>query len=155
MLKETDFKKKLFQIRQGKEVFEKKFQVSGLDLNDCFVLILTKSEECIYYAARYLPDFIELYQKRKVYILMEDTRYTTLFLRAGGEVKLCTNWELQRLAEYLNVFHQKECIETKIVFITEKDGQGLFVEKLLEKEAFSLEEYVAISLYQLGGIREG
>lgn len=150
-----DFETKMFRIKQGKEVFEKKFQVTELNPKDCFVLILTSSEECIHYAAKYLPDFINLYQKRKVYILIENDRFTDLFLKVGGEVKLCTNWELHRLAEYLNLFHQKECIETRIIFITEKDGQGLFVEKLLEKKAFSLEEYVAISLYQLDGLKGG
>jgi hypothetical protein len=149
-----NLKKKIQMAREGKEIFKNKFWVDGLDINDCFILILTKNEECIHYAAKYLSDFVALYQKRRAYILLTDSQYTSLFSEAGGEIKICTACELYRLTKYFNVFHQKECIETRVIFITEKDGQGLFVEKLLEKKAFSLEEYIAISLYQLDGLKE-
>lgn len=151
-----NFMKKIQMAKEGKEIFKKKFQVSDLNINDCFILVLTRNKECIYHAARYLPDFVALYEKTKAYILLTDPQYTPLFFEAGGTVRICTGWELDRLAEYFNLFHHKdEVVETRILFLTEKDPYGLLLENLLQKKEFSVEEYVAISLYQLKGLREG
>ena len=66
----------------------------------------------------------------------------------------CEENDLQNIAEYLNLFHMKEFPDTRIIFLTEKDGYNPPVGEFLKKGAFTLEEYVAISLYFLKGLRE-
>lgn len=116
-------------------------------------MVLTNDEECINYGLKYLKDFIELYNKRDVYVLLSNVSYAEAFSNEGGKVKICSKDELQSLAAYLDMFRRKEVRETRIIFLTEKDGYGIFVEELLKRKEFSLEEYVAISLYQLDKIR--
>ncbi len=148
------FEERLQQAARGKEIFGKMFDVDKLSLEDTFLLVLTDNEECIRYGFKYLPDFIELYQRRDVYILLDDIRLSDFFSRAGGKVKLCGGKELQYLAAYLNIFHNKEGLDTRIIFLTEKEGYSLSIKELLQRKVFTLEEYVAISLYQLEKLKE-
>lgn len=150
---EKIFDERIRQAEQGKEIFKNMVDVSDLSVKDSFLIVLTKSEECIQYGLKYLPEFISFYQKRNVYILLDDDRYKELFAAAGGTVKMCNEKELECLAAYLNIFHKKEWSDTRFIFLYEKDGYGFYVEELLEKKEFSLEEYVAVSLFQLGRLK--
>lgn len=149
-----EFSERIRQAEQGKEIFKNMFEISELDVKDAFLEVLTKSEECIRYGTEYLPDFINFYHKRNVYVLMDNDKYKELFATAGGTVKICSEKELECLAVYFSVFHKKELPDTRFVFLCEKDGYGLYVEDLLEKKEFSLEEYVAICLFQLKNIKK-
>lgn len=145
----TNFDEEIEKSKQGKELFESIFDINELSINDAFVLVLTKNVCCIKYGIKYLPNFIELYNKRKVFVVLDNEYFLEAFSKVGGNVIVCKTHELRSLASYLDLFRKKEYLETRIIFLTEKDGYGLFVEALLKKNLFSLEEYVAISLYQL------
>lgn len=149
-----EFSERIRQADLGKETFKKMFKFSELDVKDSFLAVVTKSEECIRYGAEYLPDFMDFYNKRNVYVLMDNDQYKELFNAAGGTVKICSKKELECLVVYFNVFHKKELPDTRFVFLCEKDGYGLYVEELLEKKEFSLEEYVAICMFQLKNIKK-
>lgn len=144
-----EFQEIIQQAEQGNEIFKKMFDCRELNTNDTFLLVLTDNDECIRYGAKYLLDFKELYCRSKVYILLDKDIYITAFEEAGGDVRLCKRNELQYLARYFNVFHKKEESDKRIIFLTEKNGYSLAIEDLLGKNEFSMEEYVAISLYQL------
>lgn len=147
------FKEKIKRADRGKEVFRNMFRIDDLSLEDAFLLVLTNNRECIEYGVRYLPNFIKQYRKRNVYVLSDNVKNIESFSYVGGKVKICKSTELSDLAAYFNVVVKKEFSDTRIIFLTEKDGYGLYVEELLEKKEFSLEEYVAISLYQLKGVK--
>lgn len=151
---DVDFKKRFQQANQGKKLFFQKFEVEKLSINDTFLLVLTDNSDCIYYGVKYLPDFIEFHNKRNVYVLLSDLQYENSFSKAGGIVKKCKYEEMQTLYFYLNVFHKKNRIDTRIIFLTEKNGYGLAIEELLKKEEFTLEEYIAISLYYLKELKK-
>lgn len=146
---DKDFKKRIQQANQGKELFFQKFKNNKLNIGDTFLLVLTDNSDCIYYGIKYLPDFVQLHHKRNVYVLLNDMQYEKSFSSAGGIVKICRYDEMVCLASYFNVFHTKNRMDTRIIFLTEKDGYGLAVEELLREREFTLEEYVAVSLYYL------
>lgn len=148
------FEKRVREAECGKNLFKRWFDFSCLSVNDAFILVLTENKECIHYGIKYLSDFIELYHKRNTYVFLSKTEYIDFFLKAGGIVKICDESEMKSLSAYFDVFQRKTVPDNRIVFLTEKDGYGLFVEDLLKKKEFTLEEYVAISLYQLNEIKE-
>jgi hypothetical protein len=153
-LVDNDFEDRILKIRKGKEIFQKKMKTKVLNLDTTFLLVLTDNELCLNYGVKYLPDFIKLYHKNNVYILLDNEKYSEAFTEAGGKVRVCEENDLQNIAEYLNLFHMKEFPDTRIIFLTEKDGYNPPVGEFLKKGAFTLEEYVAISLYFLKGLRE-
>lgn len=144
---------KLQQAERGKGIFKRVFDCIDINLEDAFLIVLTDNEECINNGIKYLPDFIELYHKRNVFVLMSNEMYTQSFFKVGGIVKNCKKEELELLAAYLRVFHKKEFLDTRIIFLTEKEGYGSSVEEFLKKKEFTVEEYVAISLYQLSNLK--
>lgn len=146
---------KIWQAEQGKELFKRLFNCNTIDLDDVFLIVLTDNDDCINFGIEYLPDFIELYRKRNVFVLMNNEKYNQSFFLAGGTVKNCKKEELELLSAYFNVFRKREFLDTRIIFLTEKEGYGSSVEEFLEKKEFSLEEYVAISLYQLRNVKGG
>lgn len=145
----VSFEKKIQQVERGKTLFKKIFNLSELNKNDSFLLVLTDNEKCIYFGEKYLIDFINFYHKRNVYVLLENARYAEGFSKSGGCVRVCNYKEIQSLAIYLNIFHRKDGFDSRIIFLTEKDGWGFPVEELLSKGEFTLEEYVVVSLFQL------
>lgn len=147
------FEKKIRQAGQGKELFRKMFEIENLSVEDVFLVVLTDNEECIHYGMKYLSDFMELHHKRNLYVFADQESHMKSFPQARSV--LCERDELESLADYLNIFHKKEEIETRIIFLTDKDDHGLEIEELLERGEFSLEEYVAISLYHLKGLTGG
>lgn len=92
---------------------------------------------------------MEQHHKREVFVLLADVKYEEGFSAAGGTVKRCSAEELRSLAVYFNVFHRKDDVDTRMLFLTERDGNGYVIEELLDRGEFSLEEYVTVSLYQL------
>lgn len=151
---ENAFEERIHQAEEGKEIFKNVFDISELDVKDSFLIVLTKSEECIQYGVEYLPKFVSFYHKRNIYVLLNNDKYKELFTAAGGTVKICSERELEYLAVYFSMFQEKERYDTRIIFLTEKDGYGFYVEDLLEKKEFSLEEYVAIFLFQLKELKK-
>lgn len=150
-----NFEEKIKQIELGKAIFMQIFDCIELSIKDTFLLILTDNLKCINYGIEYLSDFIKLYQRQKVYVLVDNIHCAEAFSEVGGIIKVCTKEELQSLAEYFNLFHKKEYFNAQIVLFSERDGYGIFVEELLDKQEFTLEEYVAISLYGLKGLGYG
>lgn len=148
-----NFEKRIEQAEQGREMFEQMFDIQKLSLDDTFLLVMTDNNECIRYGIQYLPNFIDEYKRKNVYVLLEDLQYAEAFAKSGGLIKYCKPTELKVLSEYLSIF--KEYQSLRIIFLTEKDGYGLFVEELIRKKEFSIEEYVAISLYQLKALEQG
>lgn len=148
------FEKRVREVEYGKKIFKRLFDFSSLSINDAFILVLTENKECITYGIKYLSDFIDLHHKRNAYVFLNKMEYKDLFSKAGGIVKVCKENELKFLSAYFDVFQRKTVSDNRIVFLKEKDGYGIFVEDLLKKKEFTLEEYVAISLYQLNEIKE-
>lgn len=151
---DSGFRKKMKQAGEGKEIFKQIFDVATINAEDAFILMLAHNEETIRCGAKYLPDFIRIFNKRNVYVLMDNEKYMRTFSDAGGSVKICKKEELLSLAMYLNIFHDKEFRDTRIIFLRDKDGYGVAMEELIDRRYFSIEEYVAISLYQLEKLRE-
>lgn len=153
--KKTEFESQIYKTELGKRTFKDIFEISELNKNDTFLLILTKNDKCIHYGVKYLKDFVKLYHRRRIYILLDNVLFKDSFSKAGGIVKVCDPDQMQNLACYFNLFHMKRGFDTRIIFLTEKDKYGISVNELLEKKEFSLEEYVAISLYHLKKLKEG
>lgn len=146
-------KEKFWKAERGKEIFKRLFDLDKLSIDDAFVLVITNSEEWIYYGLKYLYDFIEQHHKRNVYILLSSKQYADSFSKSGGIVKICTSYEMESLAAYLKMFQENDLPETRMVFLTPKDRYGLSAKELLGKGEFTLEEYIAVSLYQLKGLK--
>ena len=143
-------KKRLEQAERGKAIFKEMFNLDSLSTDDAFLLVLTNNEECISYGIKYLPQFKKNYHKREVFVLLDGDEYEKSFSAAGGTVKKCNEGSVQDLAVYFSVFHKKDASDTRMIFLAERDGYGYVVEELLDKGEFSLEEYVSVSLFQLG-----
>ncbi len=152
---EKDLLLRIRQAEQGKKLFKRLFDYNEINLDDAFLIILTDNEECINFGIEYLPDFIKVYCKRNVYILINNEKFNYSFSKVGGVVKNLKKEELEILSSYFEVFHKREFLDTRIIFLTEKEGYGSSVDFFLKKKEFSLEEYVAISLYQLSKLKGG
>ena len=143
-------KKRLDQAERGKAIFKEMFDLDSLSTDDAFLLVLTNHEECISYGIKYLPQFKRKYHKRKVFVLLDSAKFEEKFSAAGGTVKKCNEENLQDLAVYFSVFHKKVmALDTRMIFLTERDEYGYVVEELIDKGEFSLEEYVSVALLQL------
>ena len=150
---ENGFEDKMRRAEQGKEIFKRIFRTDTLNINDTYLIVLTNNKDCISYGIKYLPHFIKQHHKRNVYVLVENEEYVKAFSQAGGNVIVCD--EVQELACFFNVFQNKRACETRMIILTEKDGHGIVVEDLLQRGEFTLEEYVAVSLYFLDGLPGG
>lgn len=143
-------KERLEQAKRGKAIFKEMFDLDSLNIDDAFLLVLTSNEECVSYGIKYLPQFKKKYQKRDVFVLLDSAKYEGKFSTAGGTVKKCNEKSLHDLAVYFSVFHKKVmALDTRMIFLTERDEYGYVVEELLDKGEFSLEEYVSASLFRL------
>lgn len=149
------FEENIACAKQGKDFFQRKFDFSKLSIADSFLLVLTDNEVCIQYGIKYLKDFIELYHRKNVYVLLKDSKYAEKFSEVGGKTIICTETDLKNLAHYLSIFLKRDQIDTRIILLSEKDDFGFPVKELLSRKEFSLEEYVAVCLYQLDEIKEG
>lgn len=142
-------KERLDQAERGKAIFKEMFDLDSLNTDDAFLLVLTSNEECVSYGIKYLPQFKKKYYKRNVFVLLDSAKYEREFSAAGGTVKKCNEENLRDLAVYFSIFHKKDDLDTRMIFLTERDEYGYVVEELLDKGEFSLEEYVSVSLFQL------
>lgn len=145
----STFKRKIIQAERGKKIFREMFEINKLCVEDAFLFILTDNEDCICLGAKYLPCFIKKHHKRDVYVFMDNIQYKECFVNSGGVVLVCEPDKLDSISAYFDMFKKKEFLDTRIIFLTEKTGYGSSVEELLEKNEFTLEEYVVVSLYQL------
>lgn len=143
---DKEYMEKIHMIEAGKKEFYSHMDGYGLTTQDAVIVVLTEDKDCIGWGLYYLPQFIRKYKIHRVFIFMNSDIYVKEFSMTNVNPIVCTTKaQVQQIALYLSLFD----VETKIVFLTNRDSMGAKVEELLQKQEFTLEEYVAIGLYRL------
>lgn len=135
---------KMTQVLNGKKCFQCYMAGKELEIHDSVILLLTKDENMIKLGKKYIRAFCKMHKIKNLYLFTYRKEISVLFNEENVIVCQDEN-ELLCIAQYLSIFE----VENQIIFFTEKDLFGAKVERLLKKNSFSLEEYVAIGLLRL------
>ena len=132
-------------IYTGKKLFEDRVDIQTMSENDAILLLLTQNEECISAAAKYLPLYQKQFRKSRIHIFAASTDESIRFDGEGINFYLLSEEELDNLATYCSIFD----LRNGIIYMCETDKWGAKVEYLINNHFFSIDEYVALGVYEL------